>query len=272
MKAGNWRQLFSLCHRLNVPRSGCADLARQMAHQLRSMGRHQEAAGVLLDYGHANSSGGSGGEDLLVTTKVVEYLLEGRLWSEADRQIHRIDNQHDRIKLTLHNRLIQSLRSALESAHSDLNEISAQFDRHRLRLTALREQNTTQSQLAAQMAAAAGLDSANGAGGGNGVEVFPDSQSMATFATTMATSSATFSSKLSAITAATKKTSKARRKFERRKLASKEGSVFEEDYLLDSLRKLIIQWRSIRGTEYFACCEFGMITRQYYYQMICRNF
>jgi hypothetical protein len=31
-------------------------------------------------------------------------------------------------------------------------------------------------------------------------------------------------------------------------LAGKEGSLFEEDYLVDSLCKLIIQWRSIRGT------------------------
>jgi hypothetical protein len=178
LRTANWRQLFAIMHRLGIAEGTeqFVAMAKQAAQTLRANGRHQEAATVLFEYARAPMD-------------AIRSLLDGRSWLEAERHIHRYqlsDGESRSSSDLITSLLVPALAGACGALTNDLEELIAQFERHRQRLIIVRQQNASQLQLPVVAE----------------VEVFPDSQSMATYATTMA--STAISSKLSAITACTR--------------------------------------------------------------------
>ncbi|KAF9975119.1 hypothetical protein BGZ73_001334 [Actinomortierella ambigua] len=215
-----WREAVVLAQQLGYDKAAMSYLASTMADNLRSDRRFAEAAVLLADYA-------------LDTEEAMAALLEGRLWSEASRLAY-VSQRLDLVET----HVLPGIGDGHQEIMDTIREMKEQLEKQIKRLAEVRELRI-QKMLAEQRAAAEaemmGHDEML-----DNVDMMSDTTSMAsgfsryTKANTVMTRN-TNSSRQSAYTA------RLRRRQERKRQTGKKGSIFEEEYLIGSLRKLIVR-------------------------------
>lgn len=208
--AGCWRESFSIAKQLKYTDEELHALAYDIIEYLKDKRRFQEAASVAQDYA----------KDV---EEVVDCLLKGSLWKEAER----ISYTHDRSDL-IETHVKPGLVEGYTQMEDDLDEMIAQFRKQSARLVELRTRKPEQT-VENPMANDENLDN---------IDMFSDTTSMYSQFTRYTNASSRVSSVSSQGSARTRKTSKLRRKEERKRARGKKGTVFEEEYIVNSLKKL----------------------------------
>lgn len=208
--AGCWRETFSIAKQLKYTNEEIHALAYDMIEYLKEKRRFQEAASVAKDYA-------------VDIEETVDCLLKGCLWKEAERVSYTFDRQ-DLIETHVKSGLVEGLTQTEE----DIDEMLAQFRKQSARLTELRTKKAEQK-IENPMANDESLDN---------IDMFSDTTSMYSQFTRYTSASSRVSSVSSQGSGRSRKTSKLRRKEERKRARGKKGTVFEEEYLTTSLKKL----------------------------------
>ncbi|KAI8379248.1 IKI3 family-domain-containing protein [Radiomyces spectabilis] len=209
--AGCWRETFSLAKQLQYSKEHVHALAYDLIEYLKDKRRYQDAASVANDY--AND-----------IEECVDSLLKGSLWQEAARMAHAKDRS-DLIETHVKPGLIEGYTQMDE----DIDEMKTQFSKQTARLKELRERKPEPTQVLPNDDT---LDN---------IDMFSDTTSMYSQFTryTKGTLNTSRTSSVSSVSSkASRKTSKLRRREERKRARGKKGTVFEEEYLVNSLKRL----------------------------------
>ncbi|KAI8385764.1 IKI3 family-domain-containing protein [Blakeslea trispora] len=209
--AGCWREAFSLAKQLQYNEEDIHSLAYSMIEYLKEKRRFQEAATVAQDYA----------KDI---EEVVDCLLKGRSWKEAER-ISYTYNRTDLIETHVKPGLVEGYTQIDE----EIDEMMAQYHKQSARLVELRTRKPEQM-VENPMANDESLDN---------IDMFSDTTSMYSQFTRYTNASSRVSSVSSQGSGKTRKTSKLRKKEERKRARGKKGTVFEEEYIVNSIKKLI---------------------------------
>lgn len=208
--AGCWREAFSIAKQLEYTNEEIHALAYDMIEYLKEKRRYQEAATVAKDYA-------------MDIEEAVDCFLKGSFWKEAERVSYTF-NRPDLIETHVKSGLVEGLTQTEE----DIGEMLAQFHKQTTRLTELRTKKIEQK-IENPMANDESLDN---------IDMFSDTTSMYSQFTRYTNASSRVSSVTSQGSGRSRKTSKLRRKEERKRARGKKGTVFEEEYLVGSLKKL----------------------------------
>lgn len=203
-KAGCWEMAFVCSAKLQHSTADTIEAARRIATSLKSNRRFSEASRVFLDYA---------GD----VEEAVVALLEGSLWAESLRLLH----LHKRCDL-VETHLLPALVEAHESRLSLFQELSSNFTRHSERLVVVREEKKLKQ--AAILEGTYAVDEKD-------ADLFSDTSSV--------TGQSAISSQSSQLSKSSRRSSKSRRKGERKRLKLREGSVHEEEALLEALREIV---------------------------------
>ncbi|KAJ3362869.1 hypothetical protein GGF32_005270 [Allomyces javanicus] len=214
LKAGLWRSVFLVVEKAAAENGDEIDRARlayDVVAVLHDRTEHRDAAQVLLEY--AGDIEGA----------MNEFVM-GQAWDEATRtaQLH---NRADLIETHIRPGVEEASRTML----SHLAEFRTDLDQRVHRLVECRQEK------AAKLAA---LESAEYDPALNNVDLMSDTTSMMSTFTglTLATMTASVTSSRAS---GRSKTGKQKRKAERKRHAGKKGSIFEEEYLIDSARRIM---------------------------------
>uniref|UniRef100_UPI00358E7191 elongator complex protein 1 n=1 Tax=Myxine glutinosa TaxID=7769 RepID=UPI00358E7191 len=198
--AGSWQLALSAAARLSFSSDGIARLARSLAVKLKEQRRYTNAACVLDQYAGDYEA-------------AVVVLIEGHAWEEALRLVHK----YSRLDL-VETHLMPALLEACAEQLLVLQAWRVQFERHRWRLTVVREKREQVD-----------IDSPGHIETGLSCDQYSDVESNLSSLKSHYTQS---NSRISG------RSSKNRRKAERKKLSLKEGSANEELALLNALSTL----------------------------------
>ncbi|KAI8643421.1 IKI3 family-domain-containing protein [Parasitella parasitica] len=209
--AGCWRESFSIAKQLKYTDEDIHALAYDMIEHLKDKRRFQEAAVVAKDYA----------KDI---EEAVDCLLKGSCWKEAERTCY----MHDRSDL-IETHVKPGLVEGYTQTDDDIDEMMAQFHKQSARLVELRTKKS-EVNIENAMANDDTLDN---------IDMFSDTTSMYSQFTRYTNASSRVSSVSSQGSTKTRKTSKLRKKEERKRARGKKGSVFEEEYIVNSVKKLI---------------------------------
>ncbi|XP_062516736.1 elongator complex protein 1-like [Corticium candelabrum] len=209
-KCGSWRRAFAVAFQLKLPQAEILRLARSLGERLKGMKKYSDASQIFQTYA-------SDPEEAVVC------LLSGTLWDDALRLIHTLERT-DLIETHLRPALLETGGNYVSSVTS----WSQQFEQHRLRLIVVREEKSRAQQQSSQsfpnnLEEAGPLDS----------DLYSD---------TISVSERSYQS--SNYSKSTARSSKNRRKAERKKHRLKEGSPHEESALLEALEQL---WNAAHG-------------------------
>lgn len=211
--ANMWRECLSSAVLMDMPEEAIASVARDLADSLTESKDFVAAAAINLDYLN----------DVETSTRL---LCKGYKFSEAIRQVT-LRRQSHMIKDVVDPGLIEASATMTEMLAEMRTQLSAQLPR-------LREVR--------QIKADDPVAFLDGGMGGDEVDV-PDNISLAP--TDASTSGGTFMTRYTSrstgtlATAATRRTSKNRRKEERKRARGKKGTIYEEEYLVNSVARLI---------------------------------
>ncbi|PCH36634.1 IkappaB kinase complex IKAP component [Wolfiporia cocos MD-104 SS10] len=212
-KALDWEELFELALQEQTPAEDIVSMAYRVAEDLASRKRYLDAARVLLDYA----------EDV---KEAVTALVEGRHFAEARRII----------ALKSHPGLLIDLvhPGALECRAQIADEIGEMRDQLRKQVQRLRELKLRKVEEPDAFYGVEDMDLHN-------VDVMTD-VSMAATAFTRYTQAPSSVSR-----ASTKRSSRSKRKLERKVGSGRKGTVDEEEYLLKSVTKLVGRFNSAQA-------------------------
>ncbi|KIY69796.1 IkappaB kinase complex, IKAP component [Cylindrobasidium torrendii FP15055 ss-10] len=214
-KALEWQGFFDLAIRTNMGADDLKAAGYRVAEDLSAKKRYQDAARVLLDYA----------DDV---REAVVTLTHGNAFSEA-RRIATLKRQGDLLDEVIKPAALESRGQLSE----DINEMREQLEKQYHRLLELKVRRVEEPD------AFFGLDG-EGAAGLADVDVMTDA-SMPFTAFTRYTVAPTSVSKVSS-----KRTSKSKRKQERKVGSGRKGTVDEEDYLVKSVAKLVTRFSGTR--------------------------
>ncbi|XP_053405572.1 putative elongator complex protein 1 [Mercenaria mercenaria] len=205
-----WQQVFCMTSQLKYSSEQESETARQIADDLKTRGRHSEAAIVLEQY--AKDS-----EEAIVT------LIHGCLWDEAIRMMHKY-RRTDFIETDLKSQLLESFDGHV----SNLDQMKENFEKYRTRLGVVRQEKE-QARLE--------LIESGGVGNVQDADLFSDTSS----ATGESVQSSRYSAETtsSAYSKMSGRSVKNRRKAEHKRWKLKEGSEFEDFALISALAKII---------------------------------
>ncbi|KAI8991763.1 IKI3 family-domain-containing protein [Mycotypha africana] len=209
--AGCWREAFSIIKQLRFSVEEIHNLAYDMIEHLKEKRRYQEAAMVAKDY--CND-----------TEEAVDCLLKGSAWKEAERMCYNFDRP-DLIETHVKPGLVEGYTQM----DDDIDEMMAQFHKQSARLVELRTKKPEQV-ANNPMANDESLDN---------IDMFSDTTSMYSQFTRYTSASSRVSTVTSQGTSSSRKTSKLRKKEERKRARGKKGTVYEEEYIVNSIKKLI---------------------------------
>lgn len=211
----NWREALSACElaKLQITAGQLQAIALQLAEALHEARRYQEASVVYLEYCR----------DL---KEAIASLSKGFFYAEAIRLIL-LQNEHSYLGEIIDPALVEGFNQISELLSDCRSQLSAQLTR----LRELREKKELDP-----------MGYFDGIGGGD-VDI-PDNVSIA--ATSQASTSGqslftryTGKTGGTAQTGATRRTAKNKRREERKRARGKKGSIYEEEYLVSSIRRLI---------------------------------
>ena len=216
MKAGLWRQLFTVAQMNSISETRIRELALEMAEILQDQNKFGDSAVVLVEYAGRPE-------------EAVGDFLKARQWADAMRVIgaHRLGDM-------VESSVRPAVKSAVSHMKDDLAEIDAKFRKEAARLKVVRESKKKQLQ---EEASGEVMDA------DDNMDMYSDTASMRTRTTVTGSQ---VSSRMSTLSGMTGRTAKNRRKQDRKKWRGKEGSAFEEEYLLHSLLKMAEKSRAIK--------------------------
>ncbi|RKP10459.1 IKI3 family-domain-containing protein [Thamnocephalis sphaerospora] len=203
LQAGLWREMFALapqeCARL-------VELARRVCVVLEDKRSYVDAATITIDY-------------LKDTETAVDLLLRGSKWIEAGRTA-RLHSRDDLVETAV----LESLSEGVSRFDEDMELLLAQLDKQFPRLLEVRKEKAR-----AQAYMGPEVD-----------QHLLDDVEIQSASTAMTSQFSRFTPVTlgTTRTGRTHKSSRSKRREERKKLRGKKGSVYEEHYLVDSLRKL----------------------------------
>ncbi|KAG0325923.1 hypothetical protein BGZ99_010376 [Dissophora globulifera] len=214
-EAGLWREVMVLAQQLKYDASAIAYLARELAEKLKLDKRYLEAKALLAEYAKDSE-------------EAVSALLEGRLWSEAIRTAYLYDRQ---------DLMATHIAPGIANGHHDLMEsirdMQEQFNKQTRRLKEVRDLKIEKAlaEAAEDMAPDDGLDN---------VDMMSDTTSMASgFSRYTAANSVL--SKSSQSSRSSQYTARLKKRHDRKRARGKKGSAYEEEYLINSIRTLILR-------------------------------
>ncbi|KAF8058697.1 pol II transcription elongation factor [Lyophyllum atratum] len=210
-KALEWQELFYLAAQTRMPEEDIVSTGYRVAEDLTSKKRHAEAARVLLDYSKDIREG------------IIAYV-QGNHFSEA-RRITALHSKPELVEDVIHPAALESCAQVVE----DVNECKEQL---RKQLSRIRELRIRKVEEPDAFYGTEDLTLHN-------VDVMTD-VSMAPTAFTRYTVAPTSTSRSS------KRTSRSKRKMERKVGSGRKGTVDEEEYLLKSLTKLATRFATIQ--------------------------
>ncbi|GBB99437.1 hypothetical protein RclHR1_03520017 [Rhizophagus clarus] len=202
-----WREALTIAHELKYSSDDLFLLSKELSERLADKRQYQEAAQILLDYTKQP-------EDAVV------LLNKGHHWKEAIR----ISYMYDRADLIETN----VKPSVLEGYNNLLQDINSMLDQLNLQTSRLQE-------ILLNKAKQRDLEQFDNDEPIENIDVFSDTSSMASTFTRYTKSN----TQLSIQSTKSGKSAKSRRRTERKKARGKKGSIYEEEYLYDSLRRLI---------------------------------
>lgn len=216
-QAGLWQEALSSASMIPIPTNEMEELAESLAEGLVESKEFSAAATIYIDY-------------LQNIEEAGRNLCKAYQFSEASR-LFTLHRKLELLESVLDAGLVEAFNSTTELLSDCKSQISAQVPRLR-DLRVKKEQDP--------LAFYAG-DRAEGEGG----QDFPDNISLAS--TNASTSGGTFMTRYTGRTgttgtfntATTRKTSKNRRREERKRARGKKGSVYEEEYLINSIGRLV---------------------------------
>ncbi|KAJ1973161.1 putative elongator complex protein 1 [Dimargaris xerosporica] len=239
-RAGQWQTALSLAAMQGVSKQAQYAMARDTAERLADRQRYAEAAQVYLDYTPEKET-------------AVQMLVKGSDWFEAIRIAH-LYERPDLIETTVQ----PGLDSAIDALRDELEMLTNQWETTLKRVTDIRAKAQAEASARAQtearlQAAAMGQqgpfdgelgDEAAGkghmiGGGGRAPEPQVDVMSEASTHITRMTQYTGANTHFTSGSLRSGKTAKSRRKQERNKLRGKKGSAFEEQYLVESVGRLV---------------------------------
>ncbi|CAI2174276.1 9936_t:CDS:10 [Funneliformis geosporum] len=206
-KSGIWREAFAIAQELKYSSDELFLLAKEISETLSDKRHYQEAAQILLDYTRQPE-------------ETVVLLNKGHHWSEAIR-ISYMYGRSDLIETNVKPSVLEGHGNILQDINSMLDQLNQQTARlQEIRLSKSKKSDFGQFE---------NDDSIEN------VDVFSDTSSMASGFTRYTQSN----TQLSIQSTKSGKTAKSRRRAERKKARGKKGSIYEEEYLYDSLKRLI---------------------------------
>ncbi|RLW00037.1 hypothetical protein DV515_00009225 [Chloebia gouldiae] len=210
--SGSWQQALCMASRLGYTKDKLSSLARSMAGKLVEQRKYAEAAILLEQYT----------EDY---EEAVLLLLEGAFWEEALRLIHK----YDRLDI-LETNLKPAILEAQKSQLIFLDSQKTAFLRHKSRLQVVRELKEKACENLQDYDVPNCPES----------ELFSETSSVVT-ASDMNSKYTHSNSRISA------RSSKNRRKAERKRYSLKEGSPFEDIALLEVLGESVRAVETVKG-------------------------
>ncbi|XP_037583819.1 elongator complex protein 1 isoform X2 [Cebus imitator] len=204
LTCGNWKQALCVAAQLNFTEDQLAGLGRTLAGKLVEQRKHIDAAMVLEQYAQDYE-------------EAVLLLLEGAAWEEALRLVYKY-NRLDIIETNIKPSILEAQKNYM----AFLDSQTATFSRHKKRLLVVRELK--------EQAQQAGL--ADEVPHGQESDVFSETSSVVSGSEM----SGRYSHSNSRISA---RSSKNRRKAERKKHSLKEGSPLEDLALLEALSEVV---------------------------------
>lgn len=214
---GSWQEAFTLVFSKRRPAQEIVALATSMAERLEETARHAEAGRVKLEYG-----------------RNVEGALESYAKANDITECRRICAAYNRLDL-IETHVKPAALQSRETIMDDLREMTEQLEKQMNRLKELREKKEQEPEL---------FHGENDAGLDN-IDVQSDTSTQITQFTryTKAPSHVGTLSSISATSKGTNSKNKGERKMKKKEAkkqaAGKKGSIYEEDYLYDSLQKLL---------------------------------
>jgi elongator complex protein 1 len=222
-QAGLWREALSCATLLPLPPSELTSLAESLVEGLTESKEHQDAATIYLDY-------------LSDVAEAAHSLCKAYLFADAMRIVS-LHRKPELLETVIDTGLVDAFNSTTELLADCKNQLNAQLPRLR-DLRVKKEQDP----LAFYAGDAAAMD---------GGTDFPDNVSLAP--TDASTSGGTFLTRYTGRTTGTlntqttRRTSKNKRREERKRARGKKGSVYEEEYLVNSIGRLIERINSTGG-------------------------
>lgn len=204
----SWQEAYVIAHKLNYSSDELNKLGSEFIQSLVDNNKHQEAACIAVDY-QSNIELG------------IEILSLGGYWNEAMR-IGMKNNISEVLKRIVEPKMLESL----QYLRDDIREMSNGFCTDKAKLLQVRKRNSRK------------MDLANDPNLEN-IDLQSDTSSMAT----------TFISgtSFSNMSSRTARTAKQKRKMERKKAAGR-VEEFQEEFLIESLRKYIEKGNGLQGT------------------------
>ncbi|XP_048147276.1 elongator complex protein 1 isoform X1 [Corvus hawaiiensis] len=210
--SGSWQQALCMASRLGYTKDKLSSLARSMAGKLVEQRKHAEAAILLEQYTQDYE-------------EAVLLLLEGALWEEALRLIHK----YGRLDI-LETNLKPAILEAQKSQLIFLDSQKTAFLRHKSRLQVVRELKEKACENLQDYEVPNCPE----------LELFSETSSVVT-ASDMNSKYSHSNSRISA------RSSKNRRKAERKRYSLKEGSPFEDIALLEVLGESVRAVETVKG-------------------------
>ncbi|KAF8339341.1 pol II transcription elongation factor [Amanita rubescens] len=210
-RALEWREVFTIASILEVPEEEIIDVGYRMADDLVSKKRHSEAGQVLLDYA----------KDV---RQAVIAFVEGNCFSEA-RRVIAINGQPELIEDIVYPAALGGRAQISE----DLGEMREQLRKQLNRIRELRIRKVEEPD------AFYGTDDPTL----HNVDVMTDISMPATTFTR-------YTAAPSTVSRTSKRSSRSKRKLERKVGSGRKGTVDEEEYLLKSITKLVGRFNTTR--------------------------
>ncbi|XP_013379508.1 elongator complex protein 1 [Lingula anatina] len=211
VKALSWRMALIMAAKLQYEETKMNDLSRMLVTELKNAGRFTEAACILEQY-------------IKDIEEAVVVLIEGCQWEEALRLMHKW-KRTDFIESNLKAALLEKCEQQLNFIE-DTQEV---FQKHKTRLVIVRKEKERQR-----------LELLEGCGTYNDADADLFSDASSATGESIQSSKYTTSSQRSSVASRTSgKSSKNRRKTERKKWSLKEGSAHEDLALVEALSNYI---------------------------------
>ncbi|KAB1279958.1 Elongator complex protein 1 [Camelus dromedarius] len=225
LACGSWQQALCVAAQLHLTKDQLAGLGRTLAGKLAEQRKHSDAATVLEQYAQDYE-------------EAILLLLEGAAWEEALRLVHKY-NRPDIIETNVKPSILEAQKNYM----AFLDSQTATFSRHKKRLLVVRELKEQAQQVNLDDEAPHGQES----------DLFSETSSIMS-GSDMSGKYSHSNSRISAYVSCffgpltmpwvygestSKRSSKNRRKAERKKHSLKEGSPLEDLALLEALSEVI---------------------------------
>jgi len=219
-KTGSWREIFTIATSQNYDNKKMEEIANNLIEQFQEEKLYEDAAHIYIEY-------------LNEPKQAVIYFLKSGKWLEAVRLYFKHNLQSE-----LESQIISMLISGQSRLITTIKEYMELYTKQASRLVEIRIEK--QKKLESGEIFKMDERTLDGSTNNNNIDILPDTMSMASKFTGF-TAYTLANSLMTAATASvnTGKGGRKRRKLQRKMMKGKKGSIYEEGYLINSLRKTI---------------------------------